>query len=80
MIAYALSQSLEFLVMGLGFWYGSRLIASGMAGNTVIEDQEYMLTCPRRGVYSPAVLRDLHCGHFRWPSRKHTDGNGSTDV
>ena len=29
MIGYALSQSLEFLVMALGFWYGSRLIASG---------------------------------------------------
>lgn len=29
MIGYALSQSLEFLIMALGFWYGSRLIASG---------------------------------------------------
>lgn len=29
MVPYALSQSLEFLVMALGFWYGSRLIASG---------------------------------------------------
>ena len=29
MIPYALSQSLEFLIMALGFWYGSRLIASG---------------------------------------------------
>ncbi|KAF9887927.1 hypothetical protein FE257_009449 [Aspergillus nanangensis] len=28
-IPYALSQSLEFLVMALGFWYGSRLLASG---------------------------------------------------
>lgn len=27
--AYALSQSLDFLLMALGFWYGSRLIASG---------------------------------------------------
>lgn len=29
LIPYALSQSIEFLIMGLGFWYGSRLIASG---------------------------------------------------
>ncbi|KAF9775832.1 hypothetical protein IL306_006037 [Fusarium sp. DS 682] len=29
MIAYAFSQSIEFLVMALGFWYGSRLISSG---------------------------------------------------
>lgn len=29
MIPYALSQSSEFLVMGLGFWYGSKLIAQG---------------------------------------------------
>ena len=29
MIGYALSQALEFLIMALGFWYGSRLIASG---------------------------------------------------
>lgn len=29
MIPFALSQSLEFLVFALGFWYGSRLIASG---------------------------------------------------
>ena len=29
MIGYALSQSLEFLIMALGFWYGSRLLASG---------------------------------------------------
>ena len=26
---YSLSQSLEFLVMALGFWYGSRLVSSG---------------------------------------------------
>lgn len=29
MIPYALSQSIEFLIMALGFWYGSRLLASG---------------------------------------------------
>ncbi|PLB53566.1 P-loop containing nucleoside triphosphate hydrolase protein [Aspergillus steynii IBT 23096] len=29
MIPYAVSQSIEFLVMALGFWYGSRLMASG---------------------------------------------------
>lgn len=29
MIPYSLSQSIEFLVMALGFWYGSRLLASG---------------------------------------------------
>ncbi|KAJ4259744.1 hypothetical protein NW762_007675 [Fusarium torreyae] len=29
MVAYAFSQSVEFLVMALGFWYGSRLMASG---------------------------------------------------
>nr|POE66216.1 leptomycin b resistance protein pmd1 [Quercus suber] len=29
MILYALSQSLDFLIMALGFWYGSTLIASG---------------------------------------------------
>ncbi|CZR52634.1 related to multidrug resistance protein [Phialocephala subalpina] len=29
MMAYSLAQSLEFLVMALGFWYGSRLIADG---------------------------------------------------
>ena len=29
MIGYALSQSVEFLIEALGFWYGSRLIASG---------------------------------------------------
>lgn len=28
-LGLALSQSLEFLIMALGFWYGSRLIASG---------------------------------------------------
>ena len=28
-IPYALSQFIEFLVMALGFWYGSRLLASG---------------------------------------------------
>ena len=26
---YALSQSIEFLVMALGFWYGSRLLSTG---------------------------------------------------
>jgi ATP-binding cassette, subfamily B (MDR/TAP), member 1 len=29
MILYALSQALEFLIMALGFWYGSRLISTG---------------------------------------------------
>ena len=29
LIPYAFSQSVDFLVMALGFWYGSRLIASG---------------------------------------------------
>ena len=29
MVGYSLSQSLEFLIQALGFWYGSRLIASG---------------------------------------------------
>ena len=29
LIPYALSQSIDMLVMGLGFWYGSRLVASG---------------------------------------------------
>lgn len=29
MLAYAASQSLEFLVMALGFWYGSRLLSTG---------------------------------------------------
>nr|POE79657.1 multidrug resistance protein 1 [Quercus suber] len=29
MVLYALSQSLDFLIMALGFWYGSTLIASG---------------------------------------------------
>ncbi|KAF5000800.1 hypothetical protein FGRMN_1407 [Fusarium graminum] len=29
MIAYAFSQSIEFLVMALGFWYGAKLLASG---------------------------------------------------
>ena len=29
LIPYALSQSVDFLIMALGFWYGSRLIASG---------------------------------------------------
>lgn len=29
LIPYALSQSIDFLILGLGFWYGSRLIASG---------------------------------------------------
>ncbi|KAF4968346.1 hypothetical protein FSARC_4292 [Fusarium sarcochroum] len=29
MVAYAFSQSVEFLVMALGFWYGSRLLSSG---------------------------------------------------
>ncbi|KAF2717520.1 putative ABC transporter [Polychaeton citri CBS 116435] len=29
MIWYALSQSIEFLILALGFWYGSRLVASG---------------------------------------------------
>ncbi|KAK1809693.1 hypothetical protein LTR12_015949 [Friedmanniomyces endolithicus] len=29
LIPYALSQSIDFLIMALGFWYGSRLIASG---------------------------------------------------
>jgi ATP-binding cassette, subfamily B (MDR/TAP), member 1 len=29
MFWYAISQSIEFLIMGLGFWYGSRLLARG---------------------------------------------------
>ncbi|KAF2716176.1 putative ABC transporter [Polychaeton citri CBS 116435] len=29
LIPYALSQSIDFLIMALGFWYGSRLVASG---------------------------------------------------
>jgi ATP-binding cassette subfamily B (MDR/TAP) protein 1 len=29
LIPYALSQSLEFCIQALGFWYGSRLLASG---------------------------------------------------
>ena len=29
MFWYAISQSIEFLIMGLGFWYGSRLLADG---------------------------------------------------
>ncbi|KIX01202.1 uncharacterized protein Z518_08927 [Rhinocladiella mackenziei CBS 650.93] len=28
-LGYALSQSLEFLLMALGFWYGSRLLSTG---------------------------------------------------
>lgn len=34
LVPYALSQSVEFLVMALGFWYGSRLIASGEYSTT----------------------------------------------
>ncbi|THY17780.1 putative ABC transporter [Aureobasidium pullulans] len=34
LIPYALSQSADFLVMGLGFWYGSRLIAQGEYSTT----------------------------------------------
>ncbi|KAJ3500047.1 hypothetical protein NM208_g17235 [Fusarium decemcellulare] len=33
-LGYALSQSLEFLLMALGFWYGSRLISTGEYSNT----------------------------------------------
>ncbi|PLB50306.1 putative ABC transporter [Aspergillus steynii IBT 23096] len=33
-LGYALSQSLDYLLMALGFWYGSRLIASGEYSNT----------------------------------------------
>ncbi|KAF4979221.1 hypothetical protein FZEAL_4530 [Fusarium zealandicum] len=29
MIPYAVSQSIDFLIMALGFWYGSRLMSSG---------------------------------------------------
>ena len=29
LVPYSFSQSAEFLVMGLGFWFGSRLVASG---------------------------------------------------
>ncbi|RMZ82397.1 hypothetical protein DV737_g2060, partial [Chaetothyriales sp. CBS 132003] len=29
MFWYAISQSIEFLIMALGFWYGSRLLANG---------------------------------------------------
>lgn len=29
MFGFALSQALEFLIMALGFWYGSRLLANG---------------------------------------------------
>ena len=29
LIPYALSQSVDFLIMALGFWYGSRLVGSG---------------------------------------------------
>ncbi|KAI9888455.1 MAG: hypothetical protein M1814_006934 [Vezdaea aestivalis] len=29
MFWYSLSQSIEFLVMGLGFWYGSQLVSTG---------------------------------------------------
>lgn len=29
MFWYAISQSIEFLIMGLGFWYGSRLLSTG---------------------------------------------------
>jgi len=35
MLGYAFSQSAEFLVEALGFWYGSRLIASGDISTTV---------------------------------------------
>lgn len=34
LIPYALSQSVEFLIFALGFWYGSRLIASGEYSTT----------------------------------------------
>lgn len=34
LLPYALSQSIEFLIMGLGFWYGSRLIADGEYSTT----------------------------------------------
>ena len=34
LVPYALSQSIEFLIMGLGFWYGSRLIADGEYSTT----------------------------------------------
>lgn len=36
LIPYALSQSVEFLVMALGFWYGSLLITSGEYSTTQI--------------------------------------------
>ena len=29
LVPYAFSQSVDFLVMGLGFWYGSRLVVTG---------------------------------------------------
>lgn len=29
MFWYAISQSIEFLIMGLGFWYGAKLLANG---------------------------------------------------
>ena len=34
LLPYALSQSIEFLIMALGFWYGSRLIANGEYSTT----------------------------------------------
>nr|POF13835.1 leptomycin b resistance protein pmd1 [Quercus suber] len=34
MIGYALSQSLDFLIMALGLWYGSRLLANGEYNET----------------------------------------------
>ena len=34
LLPYALSQSIEFLIMALGFWYGSRLIADGEYSTT----------------------------------------------
>ncbi|CAD0085683.1 unnamed protein product, partial [Aureobasidium mustum] len=34
LIPYALSQSADFLVMGLGFWYGSKLITEGEYSTT----------------------------------------------
>ena len=34
MVLFALSQSMDFLVMALGFWYGSTLLASGEYNTT----------------------------------------------
>ncbi len=66
---YSLSQSISFLAIGLGFWYGSRLISFG----------EYDSTQFYTRIHRHHLLRRSYCG-FLYLQHQHHQGGRSDEL